>query len=89
MTTPTRFIIHEEMRRIIDWTMTAAAEHVDLARFSGEPVDPEVCMGLRQSFEAEFDFDKLRAWGVLDDAMSLWSHTFTSTVKLLDAKLPT
>ena len=85
---PTRFEIHEEMRRIMDWTMEAAAEHVELARFNGEDVDPEVCMGLRQSFEAEFSFDQLRAWGLLDDAMSLWAHTFSNTVKLLDAKLP-
>ena len=85
---PTRFEIHEEMRRIMDWTMEAAEQHVDLARFNDEPVDPEVCMGLRQSFEAEFSFDQLKAWGLLEEAMNLWGHTFAKTVKMLDRLLP-
>lgn len=69
--------------RVITWTVAAAKEHVDLARFSNEEPDSEVCMGLRQSFDHEFP----KVVGIDHDLlMAVWSHTFTETVKALIAK---
>jgi len=52
-------ITFQILPRVIAWGIEAAREHVELARFHGEIPDPEPTMGLRQSFDAEFNFKAL------------------------------
>lgn len=75
----------EVMKSIIAWSIDAAREHVSLAIFNGETPDPETSMGLWQSFQAKFP--KREVAGDYDGYVSLYSETYSNTVKALTAIL--
>jgi hypothetical protein len=77
---------HLTLARIIAWAAEAAREHVELARFNGEEPDLEGGMGLWQSFQATFP--KTMFPGDYDLAITVYSATFTETVKALVAFQP-
>ncbi len=83
---PTPFEVQSALQAVTDWAMKAAAEHVDLAHHNGERVDSEWCMGLWQTFLADFDKSEHDRLGVRDLAVNTASHAFRRTVELLDAK---
>lgn len=82
----TPYEIQEEIKDVMIWAAKVAVEHVDLAHFAGETVDPEPCDGLWQSYQAEFDKDKQDAMGIRQMAWAVFCQTLATTVILMDAK---
>ena len=73
---------------VIMWTVAAAKEHVELSRFRGEDPDPEVGMGLWQSFQAMFPKQEGIAFPSStrvdhDLAVALFSETYKRAVEAL------
>lgn len=72
------------MKKVTQWAVDAAKEHVDLATHTGETPDPETSMGLWQSFQRAFP--KATTHGDYDVYINLYSHTYACTVRALTPK---
>jgi len=78
---------HNAFKAVARLAVAAAAEHVDHARFSGEDPDPEMCMGLWQTFQDTFSKNTFP--GDYDLAVTVFSETFKHTVRAVASALET
>lgn len=76
---------HNAFKAVTKLAVEAAAEHVERARFSGEDPDPEMCMGLWQTFQGAFPKDAFP--GDYDLAVTVFDSTFKHTVRAMAAAL--
>lgn len=67
----------------IKWAVAAAKEHVDLCQHTGEPPDPDISMGLWQSFQAEFPRSAYPGHGHYDLLINVLSTVYSQSVKAL------
>jgi hypothetical protein len=70
---------HNALAAVIQFASFAAFQAVDLARFCGEDPDPEICMGLWQSFRSEFPKESYP--GDYDLAIRVLSEVYRRTVE--------
>lgn len=69
------------LRAVVRWSVDAAKEHVDLARFSGETPDPAASLGLWESFREAFP--KADFPDVYDVLINVHLATYSETVGAL------
>lgn len=72
----------DSVKEAIKWAVAAAKEHVDLCRHTGESPDPDISMGIWQSFQAEFPRSAY-PHGHYDLLINVLSTVYSQSVKAL------
>lgn len=72
---------HPTFKAVVEFAVEAGAEHVAYAKHYEEEPDPDMCMGLWQSFQEKFPKEGFP--GDYDLAVTVFSSTYSHMVRTL------